>query len=64
MCQTAADNQLDYFSKYQKSLERIRRLKEEIRIAEDIAGELVHENRELKDAMRCTLQVLVESGAI
>lgn len=64
MCQNAAQNQLDYFAKYQKSLERIRRLKEEVRIAEDIAVELVQENRELKDAVRCTIQVLVDSGAI
>jgi len=64
MYQNAAQNQLDYFSKYQKSLQRIRRLKEDARLAEDIVVDLYDENKKLKEAMTRALQVLLETEAI
>ena len=64
MYQTAAPNQLDYFTKYQKSLQRIRCLKEDARLAEDVVVDLLNENRKLKEAMTRALQVLVETEAI
>jgi hypothetical protein len=63
MYQIAAQNQLDYFAKYQKSLQRIRRLKEDARLVEDIVLDLYDENKKLKEAMARALQVLLETEA-
>ena len=62
MYQTTAQDQLDYFAKYQKSLERIRLLKVEVRLAEDMTVDLIKENRDLKETMRRALQVFIDSG--
>lgn len=63
MNQIAAQNQLDYFAKYQKSLQRIRCLKEDARLVEDIVLDLYDENKKLKEAMTRALQVLLETEA-
>jgi hypothetical protein len=63
MHQTAAQNQLDYFAKYQKSSQRIRLLKENARLAEDMAIDMFNQNMKLKEAMNRAIQVLLETEA-
>jgi hypothetical protein len=63
MYQNAAQNQLDYFAKYQKSLQRIRLLKKNARLAEDMAIDMLDENIKLKEAMNRAIQVFLETEA-
>lgn len=64
MIQNKLHTQHDYFIKYQKSLEKIRCLKAERQVSDQVYVALMSENERLKNSINQIVNAVVESGAI